>query len=206
MMFKDIQGTILIRLDPPLEEILSHIDKKARWGIKKAEKEGLSINEIKSDADLNTFYEIYKETCKNGKIVPENLEEIKKQNPIFFVCKKKGKTIAGVAIKKDLKNNKIILYLNCSLKDYMYCQPNNLLYWHIIKWSKNKNFKVFDLGGWQINARDNQIGINRFKERWGGEVIIYNIYSKNLFYILGRKLIRNFYFFWWLNNKIKRRR
>lgn len=204
-MFKDIQGTILINLDAPIENILNRIDKKARWGIRKAEKEGLSINEINNETDLNTFYEIYKETCKNGKILPENLDEIKKQDPIFFVCKKDDKVIAGAAIKKDLKNNKIILYLNCSLQDYMYCQPNNLLYWHIIKWGKNKNFKIFDLGGWQINARDNQIGINKFKERWGGKLIIYHIYSKNPFYIIGRKLIRNFDFFWWLNKRIKGR-
>ena len=66
----------------------------------------------------------------------------------------------------------------------------------MIKWAKENNFKIVDLGGYQLNAeKDSKLEkINKFKERWGGKIITYKIESKNPFYILGRKIIRNFHF------------
>jgi len=47
--------------------------------------------------------------------------------------------------------------------------------------------------------------INRFKERWGGKIVTYYIYSSNPFYILGRKAIRNFPIARWIWDRIKGR-
>jgi len=130
MRFKDIQATIEIDLRKTEEELFNNADKKARWGVKRAEKEGLVVEEANNEKDINIFYEIYKETCEYGGINPEPLEKIKNESPLFFVCKKGEKIIAGAALKK--KENVVILYLNCSLHEYLNLQPNNLLYWYII--------------------------------------------------------------------------
>ena len=61
----------------------------------------------------------------------------------------------------------------------------------MIKYANEKGFDIFDLGGYQLNAKGNLVGVNSFKEKWGGKVEIYYVYG-NLFYILGRKLVRNF--------------
>lgn len=60
-------------------------------------------------------------------------------------------------------------------------------------------------GGWQIKARGHLEGVNSFKEKWGGEIAKYYVYSYNPFYILGRKAIRNSRFFRWVWDRIKRR-
>lgn len=121
--------------------------------------------------------------------MPLNIEEVKEGK--LFVCIFEGKIIAGAVVKI---NEKVTLFLNASKHDYLKFQPNNLLYWSIIKWGKENKFGIFDLGGYQAGAKPGEklYDINRFKLRWGGEIKNYNIYSWNIFYILGRKIIRNF--------------
>jgi hypothetical protein len=57
------------------------------------------------------------------------------------------------------------------------------------------------MGGWQINAKGHLKGINKFKEKFGNIVYYYKDYPLHM--AIGRKLIRNIGFFWWLNNKLK---
>jgi lipid II:glycine glycyltransferase (peptidoglycan interpeptide bridge formation enzyme) len=201
--FKDIRTTIEIDLKKSTEELWNSLDKDAKWGIKKAQKEGLKIKIANDEDNFKRFYECYKETCRYGRISPIKLEEVMKGQ--LFACFLGEKLIAGAVIKTE--KEKIELFLNASSHEYLRYQPNNLLYWEIIIWGKNNNFKIFDLGGYQANARkeDKLYNINRFKLRWGGEIKIYPIYGKNLFYILGRKAIRNSRMLWRLNNWIRGR-
>ena len=188
--FKDVQATILIDLSKDEKELWNALDKDARWGVKKAKKENLKIEETRKQEDFDEFYEIYKQTCRYGGINPKSVEEIKAEKPVFFICKKDNKIIAMTAVK--LKDEKTELYLNASLHEYLKYQPNNALYWCMILWAKRKGYKYFDLGGYQLDANpeDKLYHINRFKERWGGEIKTYHIHSKNPLYILGRKAIR----------------
>jgi len=189
--FSDVQATILIDVTKPREKLLENLHKDARWGVKKSQKENLVVEQTENKKDIEKFYEIYKDTCKHGGILPKPLEEIKNKNPVFFVCKKSNKIIAGAVAL--IHKNKTELFLNASLHEFQKYQPNNALYWHLIVWTKQKKFKFFDLGGFQLNAKqgDKLYNINKFKQRWGGELKIYKIYSYNPLYIFGRKIIRN---------------
>ncbi len=190
MRFKDIQATIHINLTKSIEELWGNLNKKARWGVNKAKKEGLIVKKTNDDESWKEFYEIYKNTCKHGGILPLSFEKIKESE--LFICEKDNKIISGTVTKK--KDNKIELFLNASVPEYLEFQPNNLLYWTIIEQGKNDNFKILDLGGYQLKAPKGSklYEINRFKERWGGQIIKYYVYSNNPLYILGRKIIRNF--------------
>ncbi len=155
--------------------------------------------------DWDVFYKIYKDTLERGRVEIKEKEEIKKLAANLFIAKKENKIIAGAAIK--IQESRVKLYLNASEKEYLNFQPNNLLYWNILKWSKENGFEIFDLGGYQENAvkGDKLYEINRFKQRWGGEIKRIDIYSKNFLWIIGRKLIRNSRILWKLNSKIRRR-
>jgi lipid II:glycine glycyltransferase (peptidoglycan interpeptide bridge formation enzyme) len=194
MKFRDIQATIIIDLTKPIEKLWENLDKKARWGVKKAKKGELKVRKIeKNDEDRwHIFYEIYKETCRNGGIIPLPLKKIK--DSILFICEKDKKMIAGAAIEEEMEEKKIKLFLNASLHEFLELQPNNLLYWALIYWAKKEGYEFFDLGGYQLKALEGSklYEVNRFKERWGGQIFRYYIYSSNPFYILGRKIIRNF--------------
>ena len=207
---KDRHATILVDLKPIEEEIIENLQKDARWGIKRAQKEGLIIKETREENDWIEFYKIFKEMAKKEEGEPPSLDTLKKNTFAFFICKKEEKIIAGAGIslgKIDCPDRQIQdiysfdiprLYFNASLEEYLNLQPNNLLYWSCILWCKNKGYKEFDLGGWQINARDlHLIGINKFKERWGK--IIYYERDYPFFIALGRKLVRKSNFLFKLN-------
>lgn len=196
---KDINATVLVDLEPTEEIIFNNLKKNVRWGVKKAIKEGLIVEE--SDK-WQEFYEIYKQTQKAGKATIHPLKIVLSTSTVLFICKYKGAIIAGIAIGfREDKYDKNIPSLSklSSLQEYNYLQPDNLLVWKAILWSKKKGYLLFDMGGWQINARGHSIGINKFKERWGKIIYYYKDYPFHI--AIFRKLIRNFDFFWWLRRK-----
>jgi len=199
---KDINATVMVDLTPSKEEIFKNLQKDARWGIKKAMKEGLIVEEAKDEKSWNEFYKIYKEEIgEKSKI--ETLEHVKKYGDVLFICKKDNKIIAGATLDLDGGlDNSPKLSRNASLREYLYLQPNNLLYWKCIEWCKDNGYEKFDLGGWQIKAKGNLIGVNQFKERWGK--VVYYEKDYPFFKAIGRKLVRNFGFFSWLSKKIKK--
>ena len=190
---KDVNATVIVDLALSEEEIFKRIHKDARWGVKKALKSGLKVKESN---DWNKFYEIYKITMKNGGGVVHPLELVKKQSHKLFLCEYKRKTIAGITIGfRDDKYDKNIPSLSklASLKEYQNLQPNNLLVWNCIIWSKRNGYKKFGLGGWQIKARGHLRGINKFKEKWGEIIYYHRNYPPHI--AIGRKLVRNSKFF-----------
>lgn len=189
---KDIQATIEIDLTKSEEELWGRLDKDARWGVKKGQKSGLKVDIFNKESAWNEFYDIYKGTIIKGGIVPKDKLGLQKEVDILLLCIKDNKIIAGAAIKTEGEKTRLVL--NASLGEFLRFQPNNVLYWEMIKWSKNNGYKICDLGGYQLNAKPGHklYEVNRFKERWGGELKRYYIYSKNPLYILGRKIIRNF--------------
>lgn len=192
MLFKDIRATIEINLKKSIDELWENIDKDGRWGVNKARKENLIVSFSLNNNDETEFYKLYKQTIIGNRLIPKDYSELKKGIDKLFLCKKEGRIIAGAAVK--IEGDKIILFLNASSHEFLKYQPNNLLYWEIIKWSRENGFSIFDLGGYQLNTeRGSKLyEINKFKLRWGGEIKKYYIYDKNPFYILGRKIIRNF--------------
>lgn len=196
--FRDVQATIEIDTTKSLEELWKNLDKDARWGVNKAKKEGLTVTEA-TENDVSELYNLYESMSKHEKIKCLSFNDFKKgkigvNKERILVCKKDGKVIAGILIVEDKQYNKVWLHINASNPEFLKFQPNNILYWHMIEYGKNNGFSVVDLGGYQLNAKPESklYEVNRFKERWGGKIITYYIYSKNPLYILGRKIIRNF--------------
>lgn len=161
---KVLKKTIIIDLKDTEEEILKKIHKNARWGIKRAKKEGLIIEENKH---LNKFYPIYLKEMKRYKVTPYSFENIDKNKLVFIGCLKNNKLIAGIVMILDSKTNLPRIEYHASLEEYHKFQPNDLLYWSCIVWAKKKGYKKLDLGGHAVNPKGNMKGVNRYKEKWG---------------------------------------
>jgi len=157
-------------------------------------KYGLKLPENVGNANLQDRVEEY---------ASQGLEFLKKTSDKLFLCFKDSRVIGGAVIKTSGIENPRLRF-NASLKEYQSLQPNNLLYWNCILWCKNKGYKKFDLGGWQINARGHLEGVNKFKEKWGN--VVYYEENTGFFKGIGKKLVKNSRFFWWLNQKLKGRR
>jgi len=201
--FKDVQATILVDITPTSEEILSKVDRSRRKNIKKAIESGLRFEEAKSEEEWVEWYNIYKKVWREGGIEYKKLEFFKKPNWNLFLVKLNEKMVGG-GVFEELED-RIIFKAYASLIEYQQYRINDFLYWSSFLYAKSKEKKKVDLGGWQINAQGHLTGINSFKEKWGGDIVYYNVYSKNPLYILGRKAIRNFAFIRWIWDRIKGR-
>ncbi len=198
---KDISATVIVNLEPSLDKIIWSLQKDARWGIKKAEREGLIVKIIEKnssewDNSWSKFYPIYLGTLNKTGVKFETLLHLRDNATILVLCLREKEIIAGAAL--DIVNGAPKLVRNGSLKEFQKLQPNNLLYWECIKWSKNKGYSRLDLGGWQINPNAQEKGVNEFKERWGNIVYVEKEYS--LSRAVGRKIVRRFR---WLKNLSK---
>ena len=88
-------------------------------------------------------------------------------------------------------------------KNYSDYRVNDFIYWNTILQGLKEGVDFVDLGGYQIKPRGHLREVNKFKERWGGE-IFYFYPNFPMHVAVVRKLIRNFGFMWWLNEKMKR--
>lgn len=190
--------TMLIDLKRSEEEIWQSLEKKsARWGVKTAEKNKLSFEEA-SEKDLDVFYSLYDNTARDGGFKPESREFIKtlmnSKISKLFVIKKESKIVAGGMILIDFNNKYSVLDLTSSSKEGLELQAMPFLYWNLIKYSKNIGMNHFDLGGYDREARegDKTYNINKFKERFGGEVVEQPIYATDWKYLFMRKILRKF--------------
>ena len=200
--FSDIQGTIIIDTTKTEEELLQKVDRSRRKNIKQALKENLEFV-VGLEGDLEKWYIIYCKVWMEKGLIPENIDTFKQLNYKLYLIKK-GQEILGGGVFIEFEN-KIVFKAYASLIEFQGLRVNDFLYWNSILYAKSKR-KSVDLGGWQIKARGNLKGVNKFKEMWGGKIVIYKIYSKNPFYIIGRKLIRNSNFCWELNKKLRGRK
>ena len=129
----------------------------------------------------------------------------------FFFIKLEGKIIGCFVLSEitekyyDKKSKKrgIRPLVFANLKEYNHYRPNDFMYWSSIQYAYLNGYDFFDLGGWQINARDHLKNVNNFKEDWGGKIIYYK-WDYPFFTSIRRKLIRNSSFFWKINSFIKK--
>jgi len=202
---KDINATVMVNLDKSEEEIFRSIKKDTRWGIKKAINEGVKIKKATKDEEWNEFYDIYLGNVKRNRTRTGNLEDFRNNSDVLLLALYKDKIIAGQVFKfgDEISAKHTRLWVNASLLEYQKYYPNNLLYWEAIKYSKSLGFEKCNLGGWQINARGNMAGVNRFKEKWGQKEYFYKDYP--IVKAIGRKIVRNSYLIKVLSDKLRGR-
>lgn len=181
--------TILLDLSKSVDDLWKGLEKKSsRWGVKTAEKNGLTFDLTSSQNELNSFYKIYLKTSKDGGFSPEKIEFIESlinSRKASLGLVKKGKSIvAGGLIFLDSDKRYAILDLTAASSKGAKLQAMPFLYWNLILHAKKTGMNFFDLGGYDKEAGKNEktYAINRFKDRFGGAIIVQPIYSTNLAY------------------------
>ena len=199
--FKKVANhTILVDLKKSEEDLWNGLEKKsARWGVKFAKKNDLSFK-IATEREVKQFYPLYKKTAKDGRFNSKPLKflivlrdtDVSK----FFIIKHLKKIVAGGLILIDQENNYSILDLTASSDKGLKLQAMPFLYWQLILYSKSLGLNCFDLGGYDKDAKEGEktYNINKFKERFGGEIVEQSIYSTNWKYPALRYVLRKFKF------------
>lgn len=212
---KDVIATIIINTKGKTEEeLFRNIEYSRRKNIKRALVNQLVSVENFSEEDLKKSYDIYEKTILDGGTSSFSYEDwikfIDLKNNKFFIIKQGDKIIGCYGFKEitkrlfhmdsDEKGIRATIFANDLTLQHL--RPNDFMYWEFIKEGLKNGYCFVDLGGWQIKPREHLVGVNKFKEQWGGEVLIYkNDYS--FLKAISRKLVRNFYPAYWINNKIR---
>jgi lipid II:glycine glycyltransferase (peptidoglycan interpeptide bridge formation enzyme) len=199
--YKVDNHTVSIQLSPSLEDLFNNLEKKsARWGVKKAEKEGIKVEQSYLKNDLGEFYDLYEKTSE-GQFSPEpwaffeNLMILEKAKLAkLFIAKHEGNVVGGALLLMD-KNYGIVSLTSIS-DEGMKLQAMNLLYWEMIKYCKENREKLIDLGGYSVGAKpgSKMYSINKFKENFGGEIGKQPAFSTSRKYNLLFNLVRRFSF------------
>lgn len=146
--------TVYVDLTNSEETIWDEFEKRNRTSIRKAEKEGVEIEESTTDTNIEKFTEIYLEEM-GRKDADEHYyfdaDEFKnilkklKEKFRLFITRYEGKFVGGGIVMRE--NGIAHDYLRATLQDYWDYYPNNLLLYEELIWCRQNGDKVFDLQG-----------------------------------------------------------
>ncbi|MFH0831798.1 MAG: GNAT family N-acetyltransferase [archaeon] len=200
---KDVQATIIIDLEGRnAEDLLKQADRSRRKNISKAKDSGLIFKEA-DEQEFQEYHRIYSSVWKDGGVNPEPIGKLMQHKDYkLFVAKKDKKVIGGGLI--EIRKGGINFVAFASSMEYQEMRVNDFLYWNCILYALNRKMRYVDLGGYQLKPRGHMQGINTFKEKWGGRIVMREV-NGNILYLLGRKAIRNVPAARWLWDRIKGR-
>ena len=164
--------TLLVNIQPPLEEIRKKLDKKWRNQLNAAEKNNLSVIEGEGIKEYRYFSEIYTEMWERKKFkttvsveefgrIQESLPE--NQRMKVLICEHEGKPLAGVVCSAVGETASYLL--GATNLDGMKLKGAYLLHWTMIRWLKERCVRYYDLGG--IDPETNP-GVYHFKQGFSG--------------------------------------
>ena len=161
-------GSYVVNLEQTEENILKNMHSKHRNVIKKAIKDGVSI-EITDNIDI--IYKNLQETMmRQNRAYPskDELERLKSFSKFYIA--KKDNIVQGCAVLPFNQNGVYYLYGGSISKPYT--GSLNLMHYKAMVDFRNLNVKKYDFMGARIDVEKGSKleGIQRFKSRFGGEL------------------------------------
>ena len=180
--------TIIIDLNRKLEDIWQALNKRARWGVRKAERLGLSVKEADNWQEWEQYYSLHLFHGREKHYPtdpPEFFREMfklyHKRMARLFLVEHEKRIIAG-SLFLIYKQNMVFLQ-NASQKAFLAHNPNNLLQWKSIEWAKENGVIIYDMNGLPLKEVPYLRGVYNYKKQWDGQIHWY-------YYYLNRKLLQ----------------
>lgn len=157
--------------------------KRVRRDIRKAERSGVTIKQIKERTEIDKMYSLYRKTMERNRSytvwtskalysIYDNLVLPGKATVLFADIA--GETVAGIIL--IYSSDTVYYFMNASLSDYLSYCPNDLLLQSTMTIGIEKKASFVDL----MTSRDSDRELIRFKEKWGAEQMDFSILEKDL--------------------------
>lgn len=170
------QTSLILDLTLSEDQILAQMKPKGRYNIKVAQKNGVSVEELKNVED---FYSILKQTgnrdgfgIHSQRYYQKMLDSLGSQAQLL-VAKQEDKVIAGgIFVYLDEWG---IYYYGASDHAYRKSMAPYLIQWEAIKEAKKRGCKFYDFLGIAPEDGKNHAwaGVTDFKKKFGGQVVNY---------------------------------
>jgi hypothetical protein len=163
------------------EQLFGQLESSTRRAIRKAEKDGVTVEISQSLEAMENFYSLQCKTCKKHGLPPQPFsffsniyKYILSQNSGIVAVASWRKTPIAASVYFHLGDKAIYKY-GASDEKFQHLRGSNLVMWEAIKWYLQRGAKKLHLGR---TSMANQ-GLRRFKLGWGAseEIIEYFKYD-----------------------------
>jgi lipid II:glycine glycyltransferase (peptidoglycan interpeptide bridge formation enzyme) len=190
--------TYLVDLKKNEEELFRQLKHAARKCVKKCQREGLKVVEVKNYREFEQRYwlpYVQAEEYFGRKANPSNpatWDEDKEARYHYYIVENgNSRTLAvlGMYIFNGVATE--IASGTMPLAYELKIPAQDLLHWEIMLKAKCMGCHIFDLAGVDPNpvAGSKEEGIRRFKEKWGGRYVEYYTYRKEMNPVLFWKIL-----------------
>jgi len=162
---------MLLDLPETSDILLASFKAKLRSQIKKAEKNGLTVELGHSDKLIDEFYDVFSCNMKDLGSPTHSKKwftEIKnnyKEDMIISIIEHEDQAIgAGIVL---FKGSIATIPWASTKREFNHLAPNMLLYWSLLKYSTDSGYKTFDFGRSSYDE-----GTFKFKKQWGAKPIL----------------------------------
>jgi len=182
---------VIVSLRKPIDVIFKNIDKRERWAIRKAIRQGIKVEVSKDYQDLQEFQNallMNKHIKYEGELFYRALyrELITKGLAELFIAKYKGEIIGGSIVLINPQRDVAYYYKAAINPYYKRTQAGSLLIWKIIERYFKQKFLAVDLGHY-LKPTELQ-GVYEFKKKFGN-IITAIKYTRSL-RLLGKLFLR----------------
>jgi len=156
---------MVLTLPDSKQQLWKSFNAKLRSQIKRPQREDLQVSFGHSE-QLDDFYSVYARNMRDlgsplhSKSFINNILQAFPDHSWLVTIKHKGKPVSAgflLAYKETME-----IPLASTIKNVNHMSVNMLLYWEILQFAINKNYRHFDFGRSSKNA-----GTYRFKKQWG---------------------------------------
>lgn len=179
---------IIIDLTKTEEQLWQEVHSKRRNEVRRALKEGTTV-EMKTDREtLEKCYPILQEVYLRAKLPLPKISHFEalllnrtgNEGLTIFVAQFEGKIIGCMLCLAY--GTTLFDYYAGAYSEYYPQYPNDLLPWEVFKWAKKNGFTKFDFGG--AGKPDVPYGVREYKKKFGGEMVNYGRFEKIHFPLL----------------------
>lgn len=160
---------MILRLDGrSFEELMPRFSEKTRYNIRLAARKGVTVRWSRDEADLATFYELYKITAVRDKIGYRPYEYFQRMLHAFegdaqlriYLAEHEGQALSG-AICIHYGPKTWYIY-GASSNEKRNLMPNYAMQAEMIRWAVENGSQIYDFGGVFVLEKTN--GLFKFKE------------------------------------------
>jgi len=177
-------GTFLIDLRLDKEKLWSFLDKKsARKNVERSKEREVTVREMTNN-DLVVYFKLQSEIRSMLNLQEYQYEDVTEAWKLLthvgftgFLAYQDDRPLSGLLVStfNGYLNEWGVGRSKYDADNNLYSQ--DLIKWNIIEWGHNNGYKYYDLSGVNPKPTDEkELGIFRYKQKWGGKLVYYTIY------------------------------
>lgn len=174
----------MLDITPPAEDIMAGMRKTTRYGIRKAEKDGVTIEMSERPEDVERFYKVYEDTVDRQHFTPFSRAYLKTEFETFLADKSVSWFFAvyhgSASSPQDAETISAAMIIfsgqsgyyhhGASIQKYAKIPASYLLQWKAIQEAKKRGCTLYNFWGVSPEDKPNHpwAGLSLFKKGFGG--------------------------------------